>query len=313
MVRVGRAGLRSLPSEAAAGPAAGRPNASGVPLTAPAPRARVAAATLLAALTLVTMSTSAAHADSPGGWTPTGSTVIDSLTGGEGLATRADGSLLTRGLGSIPLGLRIAGWNHVGDPDIAQGYAFDAYQGGDSATSKMFQVTTPSGSTYKYTHPLDQGEMLNNSFAAVSPDAQWMVAGEWGAMDRLQVFPAPHTNPATPATGGSLAQAGQITLDQGVDDIQGCDFVSATRLVCVSDDAAKDVLQVDLPHALDGTPVTGQVSTLFQIPRTSLCSGTYEAEGVDYDPNSGVLRVEIVPPSVCEVTTTVYSYRAATG
>lgn len=273
---------------------------------------RRAAALLLATAALTAAGAATAHADSPGGWTRTGSTAVSSLTGGEGIATRADGSLLTRGLGSIPLGLRLEGWNHVGDPDIVNGYTYDAYQGGDDATSKMFEVTTPSGQTYDYTHPLDPGELLNNSFAAVSPDAQWLVAGEWGTMDRLQVFPAPLTNPATPATGGTLAQAGQITLDHPVDDVQGCDFASATRLLCSSDDAAKDVLQVDLPHPLDGTPVTGTVSTLFQLPETSVCSGTYEAEGIDYDAAARILRVEIVPPSVCEVATTVYSYTPTT-
>ncbi|MFI1095321.1 hypothetical protein [Streptomyces sp. NPDC020917] len=274
---------------------------------------RRTAVLLLAAAAVTAAGPGSARADSPGGWQNSGSSLVSSLTGGEGLATRADGSLLTRGLGSIPLGLRIKGWNHVGDPDIAGGYTFDAYQGGDSATSKMFEVTTPSGQSYDYTHPLDAGEALNNSFAAVSPDAQWLVAGEWGTMNRLQVFPAPLTNPATPAEGGTLAQAGQISLDQPVQDVQGCDFVSATRLVCASDDAAKDVLQVDLPHALDGTPVAGHVSTLFQLPQDSICSGTFESEGIDYDPAARVLRVEIVSPSVCAVTTTVYSYRPATG
>jgi hypothetical protein len=268
-----------------------------------------AAVTLIAAAALTVAGTASAHADPTQVWTRTGSTTVSSLTGGEGIATKADGSLLTRGLGSIPLRLRVAGWNHVGDPDIVNGYVYDAYQGGDDATSKMFEVTTPSGKTYDYTHPLDAGELLNNSFAAVSPDAQWLVEGEWGTVNRLQVFPAPLTNPSTPATGGTLPQAGQITLDHAVDDIQGCDFISATRLVCASDDAAKDVLQVDLPHALDGTAVTGQVSTLFQIPQSSVCSGTFEAEGVDYDVAAATLRVEIVPPSVCEVATTVYSYK----
>lgn len=276
-------------------------------------RRRAAALLLATAAALTVSSTGSAQADSPGGWVAAGSSTVSSLTGGEGIASKADGSLLTRGLASIPLGLRFAGWNHVGDPDIAGGYVFDDYQGGDSATSKMYEVTTPAGKTYDYTHPLDAGELLNNSFATVSPDAQWLVSGEWGTMNRLQVFPAPLTNHATPPTGGTLQQAGQITLDRSVQDIQGCDFVSATRLVCASDDADKDVLQVDLPHALDGTPVTGQVTTLFQLPRTSICSGTYEAEGIDYDSAAALLRVEIVPPGVCAVTTTVYAYRPTAG
>jgi hypothetical protein len=281
-------------------------------LTAGALRRR-AAALLLATTALAAVGTSTAHAGSPGGWAPGGSSTLSTLTAGEGIATRADGSVLTRGLGSVPLRLRIAGWNHVGDPDIVNGYVYDAYQGGDSATSKMFEVTTPDGRAYDYTHPLDPGELLNNSFATVTPDAQWLVEGEWGTVDRLQVFPAPLTNRSTPAGGGTLAQAGAITLDTPVTDVQGCDFVSTTRLVCVSDDAAKDVFQVDLPHAPDGTPVTGRVSTLFQVPRSSVCSGTFETEGIDYDAGAGLLRVEIISPSVCAVTTTAYKYRPTTG
>jgi hypothetical protein len=281
-------------------------------MTITAMRARVAIALTASAVLTLAMSTSAS-ADSPGGWVADGYTTVNSLTGGEGIASQADGSLIYRGLGSIPLTQRTEGWNHVGDPDVARGYTFDAYQGGDDATSKMYSVTTPDGQLYEYTHPLDQGEELNNSFDAVSPDAQWMVSGEWGDMNRLQVFPAPLLNSSTPATGGTLAQAGQITLDHTVSDIQGCDFVSDTRLVCASDDAAKDVIQVDLPHALDGTPVTGQVSTLFQLPQDSVCSGTFEAEGIDYDPSARVLRVEIVSPGVCEVATTVYQYTPTTG
>jgi hypothetical protein len=308
----GRPPLDSLTPGAAARVGAVHPPALGVPLTATA-LGRRAAALLLAAAAPTALAAATAHADSPSGWVGTGTSSVSSLTGGEGIASRAGGSLLTRGLGSIPLRLRIAGWNHVGDPDIAGGYVFDAYQGGDSATSKLFEVTTPAGQTYDYTHPLDAGELLNNSFATVSPDAQWLVAGEWGTVDRLQVFPAPLTNPSTPATGGALAQAAPITLDRSVQDVQGCDFVSATRLVCASDDAAKDVLQVDLAHALDGTAVTGRVSTLFQVPRSSICTGGFETEGVDYDPAARLLRVEIVSPSVCAVATTVYTYRPTTG
>ena len=106
---------------------------------------RRATALLIATAALTALGTAGAHADSPGGWVSTGSTTVNSVTGGEGIATRADGSLLTRGLGSIPLSLRVAGWNHIGDPDIADGDIFDAYQGGDDAASKMFAVTTPAG------------------------------------------------------------------------------------------------------------------------------------------------------------------------
>ncbi|WP_461077113.1 hypothetical protein [Streptomyces deserti] len=252
-------------------------------------------------------------------WVESGTAYTGTLGGGQGLASRADGSLLYRGLASIPLDLRAKGWNHVGDPDIARGHVFDAYQGADAATSKMFAVTTPAGKRYEYVHRLNPGEKVNNSFAAVSPDGQWLVSGEWGEQRRLQVFPAPLLNPSTPPAGGELKEAGQITLDQPVRDIQGCDFVTDTRLVCALNDASgilfpeiRPLLQVDLEHRLDGRPVTGAVTSLFALPQRSVCTGTFETEGVDYDAGSGTLRAQMIPPGVCAVSTAVYAYRQVT-
>ncbi len=276
----------------------------------------VSAAALSGALTL---GVGTAFAAGDPHWVETGTAYTDTLGGGQGLATRADGSLLYRGLADIPLDLRVKGWNHVGDPDIARGYTFDAYQGADTATSKMFAVTTPAGKRYAYVHQLDPGEKVNNSFATVSPDGQWLVSGEWGDQNRLQVFPAPLLNPSTPRTGGALKEAWQITLDKPVRDIQGCDFVTDTRLVCASNDATgtlfpqiRPLLQVDLPHPLDGLPITGTVKSLFALEQRSVCTGTFEAEGVDYDAATGTLRTEVVPPGVCAVATTVYAYRQVT-
>lgn len=280
-----------------------------------------ATAALCGALALMCAAGAPATArEAPGGWRESGTSHVNSLTGSQGLASRADGSLLHRGLGSIPLSLRLKGWSHIGDPDIARGHTFDAYQGGDKATSKMFAVTTPSGQRYLYEHPLDAGEKLNNSFAAVSPDGQWLVSGEWEDQSRLQVFPAPLLNPSTPRTGGTLPQAGQITLDKPVRNVQGCDFVAATRLVCATNDASKElfpedrpVLQVDLERPLDGRPTTGHVTSLFASPQRSVCSGSFETEGVDYDDARRTLRVAVVPPVPCLVTTTVYAYEPTTA
>ncbi|MER6677359.1 hypothetical protein [Streptomyces sp. NPDC000983] len=275
---------------------------------------------LAAAFVALTIGAGNASAAGDPRWEETGTAYTDSLGGGQGLASRADGSLLYRGLLDIPLSLRIKGWNHVGDPDIAEGHVFDAYQGPDTATSKMFAVTTPSGKRYEYVHQLNPGEKLNNSFAAVSPDGQWLVAGEWGDQNRLQVFPAPLLNPATPPTGGELKEVWQITLDRPVRDIQGCDFVTDTRLVCASNDATgslfpqiRPLLQVDLERKLDGQPVTGAVRALFALPQRSVCTGTFETEGVDYDARSGTLRAQVIQPGVCAVSTSVYAYRQATG
>lgn len=275
-----------------------------------------AAIALAGAFTPTTATASAAGAPR---WVETGTAYTDTLGGGQGLASRADGSLLYRGLASIPLDLRAKGWNHVGDPDIARGHVFDAYQGPDTATSKMFAVTTPGGKRYEYVHQLNPGEKLNNSFAAVSPDGHWLVSGEWGVQNRLQVFPAPLLNPSTPAAGGELKEAWQITLDKPVRDIQGCDFVTGTRLLCASNDATgthfpqiRPLLQVDLKRAVDGQPLTGTVTSLFALPQRSVCKGTFETEGVDHDVNSGTLRVQMIPPGVCAVTTAVHAYQQVT-
>ncbi|MET9493836.1 hypothetical protein [Streptomyces sp. NPDC006552] len=265
--------------------------------------------TLTALTGALVLGAGTASATAAPAWTETGTTTVNSLTGGQGLASRADGSLVTRGLASVPLALRIAGWSHVGDPDVAGGYTFDAYQGGDDAKKKMFAATGPDGKRTTYEHALDQDELLNNSFASVSPDGQWLVSGEWGAMNRLQVFPTPVLNPAAPAPGANLPQAGQITLDRGVENIQGCDFTDATHLLCSSDDAAKEVLEVALDRPLDGNPVAGHVTTAFAIPQRSVCSGSFEAEGIDYDAARGTLRVAVVPPSPCLVTTALVAYK----
>lgn len=254
------------------------------------------------------------------GWTETGSHLESTLSAGEGLATvdPTGGTPYTlyRGSASIPLSLLIEGWSHIGDPDSVDGYIFDAYQNSSSSSNeKMFQVTTPSGATYQYVHTLVSGELYNNSFDTVSPDTQWMVSGEWGTMSHLQIYPTPLLNPETSATGGSLDLSGYIQLDHQVNDIQGCDFVTSTELICASDDSsetlfsnAKPLLEVDLSAPLNGSDVTGHVVDLGSIPQSSDCSGTYEAEGVDYDAATGILSVEIIQPSICEIVTSVYQY-----
>jgi len=263
----------------------------------------------------------AASANTVSGWTETSSYLEGTLGAGEGLATvDPPGGTpyeLYRGVTSIPVGLAVAGWTHVGDPDSTGGYIFDAYQNSSSSSStKMFLVTTPSGATYQYVHTLVSGELYNNSFDAVSPDTQWMVSGEWGTMDHLQIYPTPLLNAATSPTGGSLNLSGYIELDHQVNDIQGCDFISSSELVCASDDSSKSLfsndkplLEVDLSAPINGGNVTGHVVDLGSIPESSICSGTFEAEGVDYDPSTGILRVEIIQPSVCEVVTSVIEFK----
>ncbi len=255
------------------------------------------------------------------GWHEAGSYDESSLTASEGLATvtppAAPPYLVYRGISSVPAPLAAEGWGHIGDPDSAAGTIVDAFQGPSSGHTKMFLVTSPNGATTQYVHTLVPGEEYNNSFDAISPDSKWMVAGEWDTMHHLQVYPAPGLRSAI-SPKADLRLAGEIRLDHAVRYVQGCDFVTATRLICASDDSSgtlfanpKPLLEVTLPHPLDGTSVTGRVTDLGSIPQRSTCTGFFEAEGVDYAVATRTLRVEIIQPGSCILHTTVYEYTRA--
>ncbi|MFC0039619.1 hypothetical protein [Actinomadura rayongensis] len=273
---------------------------------------------LTAAVALVAALAGTASADTfrLGAWKLTGSVEQPSSLANQGLTTVGK-ELRFAGNGTVPDALRTAGWGHVGDPDSTRGYVFDAYQwtAADPA-AKMFYVTTPRGEHYRYVHPLAPGELMNNSYAAVSPDGQWLVSGEWGTMNRLLVLPTPILNRSTPRTGGTLPLAGRITLDRPVRDVQGCDFVNPVTLLCATDDTGTDLfpttkqlLQIKLSRPLRGRDVTARVTSLGQLPLVSACRGEFETEGNDYDPATGLLRVEVVPPSPCDANTTIYTFR----
>ncbi|GHA74808.1 hypothetical protein GCM10010330_29900 [Streptomyces tendae] len=245
-------------------------------------------------------------------WTEVGSDRADPLTESQGLASvevPAGSPNRYTGIGTIPLGLSTRGWNHVGDPDASyDGHYVEPYQRDDGNT-KMFRVQAPDGSWAEYVHTLSPGEALNNSWSALSPDGQWMLAGEWGTMNRLLVFPTPGVNPAT-SPSANLPQAATVHLDHAVRDVQGCDFLDATTLLCSSDDPegtlfgiTKPLLRIDLSAAPNGTAdVSGHVTALRQLPLRSACSGDFEAEGIDYDRRTGTLRVIVVSPGFCVLT-----------
>lgn len=213
------------------------------------------------------------------------------------------------GIGTIPWSVSSRGWNHVGDPDASyDGYYVEPYQS-DSNNAKMYRVQAPGGAWSEYVHALGSGEALNNSWAAITPDSQWMLSGEWGTMTRFLVFPTPGANPAT-SPSANLPQVSTVRLDHAVRDVQGCDFTGPATLLCASDDPAgtlfgitKPLLRIDLSAAPNGTSdVTGHVTALRQLPLRSGCSGTFEAEGIDYDRRSGTLRVIVVSPGFCVLT-----------
>lgn len=265
----------------------------------------------LVALTTAAVLSAAPPAAAADTWTEVGSDRADPLTESQGLTSvevPAGSANRYTGIGTIPVSLSSRGWNHVGDPDASyDGHYIEPYQA-DSGTAKMFRVQSPSGTWAEYVHTLSSGEALNNSWVAVAPAGQWMLAGEYGTMSRLLVFPTPGVNAST-SPSANLPQVSTVNLDHAVRDVQGCDFVTATRLLCSSDDPAgtlfgitKPLLQVDLSAEPGTTNVTGHVTALRQLPLRSGCSGTFEAEGIDYDRRDGTLRVIVVSPGFCVLT-----------
>lgn len=268
-------------------------------------RAVLTTAALTTVLTMLAYHGIAAAAE-PDRWLETGWDRARPLTESQGLASievPAGQPNRYTGLGTIPVGVSSRGWNHVGDPDAHDGYYIEPYQR-DNGTAKMFRVQKPDGSWAEYLHNLVPGELSNNSFVAISPDGRWMVSGEWATRRTLQVFPTPGLNPA--AVLGADLPLTSIRLDRPVRDVQGCDFVTPTELLCASDDPAgelfgitKPLLRVTLATALAGADVAGSVTAVRQLPLRSGCTGKFEVEGINYDRRDGTLLVIVMSPSVC--------------
>jgi hypothetical protein len=268
--------------------------------------------TVLVALATATVLSAAPPAAAADTWTEVGSDRADPLTESQGLTSvevPAGSANRYTGIGTIPVSVSSRGWNHVGDPDASyDGYYIEPYQA-DSGTAKMYRVQSPGGVWSEYVHTLGSGEALNNSWVAITPGGQWMLSGEYGTMSRLLVFPTPGVNAST-SPSANLPWVTTVNLDRPVRDVQGCDFVTATRLLCSSDDPAgtlfgitRPLLQIDLSAEPNGTSnVSGQVTALRQLPLRSGCSGTFEAEGIDYDRRDGTLRVIVVSPGFCVLT-----------
>lgn len=224
---------------------------------------------------------------------------LPAATADEGVAS-VDGHLMFRGYNAVLK--QLPNLEHVGDPDSRNGYVLDAYQGKPGATVKTFRWTAPDGTHVNWVHPLVSGEMLNNSFVAISPDGRWFVSGEWGPMRRLLVFPLPGAQ--------TISLAGTISLDAPLVNAQGCDFAATTLLICTSDGPVPELVGVDLSHPLNGQPVTGTLRLLAQIPTVGKCfAGPFEPEGVDVTGN--VVTVMVNPPGPCHATTLEYRYSLA--
>ncbi|MFE0515805.1 hypothetical protein, partial [Streptomyces sp. NPDC058964] len=250
----------------------------------------------LALACVASLAAPAAPASAADTWTEAGSDRADPLTESQGLTSvevPAGSPNRYTGVATIPAGVSSRGWNHVGDPDASyDGYYVEPYQR-DSGSTKMFRVQAPGGAWSEYVHTLGAGEALNNSWVAVSPGGQWMLAGEYGTMSRLLVFPTPGVNPGT-SPSADLPQVSAVNLDHAVRDVQGCDFSGPTTLLCSSDDPAgtlfgitKPLLQIDLSAGPNGAAdVSGHVTALRPRPQRISSSGTVESEGHDYHPRN---------------------------
>jgi hypothetical protein len=115
------------------------------------------------------------------------------------------------------------GWKHIGDPNSVYGYVVEAYQSGLEDVPGLVAFAAPESSV-DFVDKLAPGELMNNSFTAITPDGQWLVSGEWERMNRLLVFPMPVLNPQARDPKADLPLVGQITLDRPVNNLQGCVF-----------------------------------------------------------------------------------------
>ena len=249
------------------------------------------------------------------GWSMTSVSVLPSARANQGVATLVASTgrkvVVTRGLGDIAPAVAREGWVHVGDPGGWGGYLVDAYQAAEGGRAKMFLVTVPGGRTVELVHPLSPGEMVNNSFAAISPDGRWLVSGEWRTVHSLRVFALPRLTPTLRQT--TLVSASPIGLTRPLRNVQGCAFDGPVALVCTTDDPGVDlfpvsrqVVRVELSHVMDGRDTIGRPTLIGAVPEVSSCPGHGEPEGVDV--TDGILRFTVVEPPGCRGSTRLYVF-----
>jgi hypothetical protein len=222
-----------------------------------------------------------------------------------------------RGENSIAPELRAKGWDHIGAPGGWGGVIVDAYQRSAApVSSKLFRVTTAQNQATDFEHALVTApfrELPNNSFATISPDGQWLVSGEWFQLDRFLVFPTPTVNTSAPTAGQDLKLACTINLAHKVRNVQGAVFLDDTTLLCSTDDndgnggpplwggVLRQLLQVKLAAPLPDTSQPATVECVGPIPPPAPGIGQPEVEGIDFDRQTGDLRIVVVPASPARV------------
>ncbi|GGT40020.1 hypothetical protein GCM10010254_69860 [Streptomyces chromofuscus] len=226
----------------------------------------------------------APSATAAGAWTEIGSDRADPLAESQGptsVEVPAGSSNRYPGIGTVPASVSSRGWNHVQQPRL------EPRRRPRRLLRRPLHQDVPGAVAGRrprseFVHTFGPGEGLNNSWVAISPGGPWTLAGGYGT----------------------------VHLDHAVRDVRGCDVTGPTTLLCSSDDPAgrlfgitRPLLRIDLSAAPDGTSdVSGRVTALRQLPLRGGCSGTYEAEGIDYDRRTGTLRVIVLSPGFCILT-----------
>lgn len=253
---------------------------------------------------------------SVGPWVLTGWRAIPAGNSDQGVATvtlpHGVGRVATRGNADVSDALRARGWWHIGDPDSTRGYLLDAYQGKQGMDAKLFVLTGPDGHRSDFFHRLVPGEMINNSFVAISPSGRWFVSGGWHTVTRLLEFPMPGFN-ADARPGRDLRLAATVDLSSPIRNVQGCAFASVIQLVCSTSDprtdlfrVARQLVVVNLKHPLDGRRQIGTPVLLGAMPQVSRC-GPAETEGIDI--HGDTMLVVAHELGACRGRTDLFRYR----
>ena len=275
--------------------------------------ARIARASFLAlALATVTVLSAAPQAAAADAWTEIGSDRADPLTESQGLASvevPAGSANRYTGIGTIPLSVSVRGWNHVGDPDATYGgYYVEPYQ----SDSKGLEDVPGAGARRRLVgvRPCARPgrgpeQLLGRDHAGQPVDA----LGRVGHHDPVPRLPDPGREREHLALRRSppgvdrpprprRARRPGLRLHRPDDPAVLLDDPAGTLF-----GITKPLLQIDLSAQPNGaSDVTGHVTALRQLPLRSSCSGSFEAEGVDYDRRSGTLRVIVVSPGFCVLT-----------
>ena len=242
-----------------------------------------------------------------GPWQPVGSDVVRPLDEGQGLAVieRPDGTTVRyTGIATIPIDVAARGWNHVGDPGAGHGYYVEPYQRDDRG-AKLFRVQAPDGSWAEYTHELESWEATNNSFAAVSPDGRWLVAGEWGTT--RPAARAPDAGRGVDGSGGEPAvRVGHPVRPAGAGPA-GLRLRHGDAAAVLVGRSADGPVRRDRNRCCSWTcpPRWAARTCRRRSPRwgscrwRARCGGEFETEGIDYDERDGTLRVIVLSPGVC--------------